>query len=121
MLPEPRTRRPRLGRIFATIVRAEALRYGAVEVASVGDAVVGGAIWLPPGHWMPTAGEQLRALPGFARALGRHLGQASAVTQAMARAHPREPHWYLFAIGVDPAFQGSGAPVITAMWRPPAA
>jgi predicted N-acetyltransferase YhbS len=89
----------------------------------------------------------------------------------MARAHPREPHWYLFAIGVDPAFQGSGvagsllrsrlrrcdaagepaylesttlgnvplyqhfgfqptgtpvvlpdgAPVITAMWRPPAA
>jgi ribosomal protein S18 acetylase RimI-like enzyme len=28
---------------------------------------------------------------------------------ALARAHPRSPHWYLYAIGVDPAYQGQGA------------
>lgn len=26
----------------------------------------------------------------------------------MARAHPREPHWYLFGIGVGPARPGTG-------------
>ena len=51
---------------------------------------------------------QLRTLPGVARAFGRRLGPAVALEQAMVRAHPRDPHWYLFAIGVDPAHQGSG-------------
>jgi GNAT superfamily N-acetyltransferase len=170
MLPDAKTRQARAGRFFATLVRAEALGYGAVEVACLDGVIVGGAIWLPPGHWMPTVAEQLRSLPGFARAFGRRLGQATAVAQAMARAHPRKPHWYLYAVGVEPARQGSGvagpllrsrltrcdqsgqpaylesskptnvplyqhfgfeptgpmalpdgAPVITPMWRPPAA
>jgi ribosomal protein S18 acetylase RimI-like enzyme len=28
--------------------------------------------------------------------------------QQMARYHPREPHWYLPLLGVDPARQGQG-------------
>jgi GNAT superfamily N-acetyltransferase len=169
MLPDPATRLSRAGRVFATILRAEALRHGGVAVACAGGEVLGGAIWLPPGRWQPGIGEQILALPGFAHALGRRIGRATALAQALARAHPREPHWYLYAIGVDPARQGSGvaglllrsrlrrcdqggypayleaskpasvplyqhfgfepaaipavpggAPVITAMWRPPA-
>ena len=108
MLPDDGTRVARAGRFFATVVRAEALSHGAVEVACLDGAVVGAAIWLPPGHWIPTAVEQLRSLPGFARAFGRRLRQAGALEQAMVRAHPREPHWYLYAIGVEPARQGSG-------------
>ena len=108
MLPDARTRQSRAGRFFGTVVRTEALAYGAVEVACLDGVIVGGAIWLPPGHWMPTVAEQLRSLPGFARAFGRRLRQAVSLEQAMVRAHPRQPHWYLYAVGVDPARQGSG-------------
>jgi GNAT superfamily N-acetyltransferase len=109
MLPDPADRLSRLGRLFATIVRTEALRRGGVEVACAGGQILGAAIWLPPGHWQPGTGAQLRSLPGFARALGRRrLGAGSALVSALARAHPREPHWYLYVIGVDPSRQGSG-------------
>jgi GNAT superfamily N-acetyltransferase len=108
MLPDPATRLERARRFFATLTRGEALAHGGVDVASVESEIAGAAIWLPPGRWAPGAAEQLRTLPGFARAFGRRLGAASALAQAMARAHPREPHWYLYAIGVDPARQGTG-------------
>jgi GNAT superfamily N-acetyltransferase len=94
--------------VFATILRAEALRHGGVEVACAGGEILGGAIWLPPGHWPPGIGTQLRALPGYVRALGRRLGHGTALVQALARAHPHEPHWYLYGIGVDPCRQGTG-------------
>jgi GNAT superfamily N-acetyltransferase len=106
MLPDARTRRARTGRFFGTVMRTEALAHGAVEVASVSGVIVGGTIWYPPGRWTP--GVQLRTLLGFVRALGRRLGPAARLEQALVRAHPRDLHWYLFAIGVDPAHQGSG-------------
>jgi GNAT superfamily N-acetyltransferase len=106
MLPDARTRQARAGRLFGTVVRTEALALGAVEVACVDGVIVGATIWYPPGRWTP--GVQLRTLLGFIRALGRRLGPAAALEQALVRAHPRDPHWYLFAIGVDPAHQGSG-------------
>jgi GNAT superfamily N-acetyltransferase len=169
MLPESATRQLRARRLFATIINVEALGFGGVEVAIKGDTVTGGAIWLPPGHWHPTAIRQILSLPGYIRALGCRIESASALATALGRAHPREAHWYLYVIGVEPACQGQGiaasllrsrlgrcdlegqpaylesskvtnvplyehfgfrpagtpalpdgAPVITAMWRPPA-
>jgi GNAT superfamily N-acetyltransferase len=108
MLPDPATRLKRARQFFATLTRGEALAHGGVDVARTGSQIAGAAIWLPPGYWTPGTAEQLRTLPGFARAFGRRLGAAAALATAMARAHPREPHWYLYAIGVDPARQGTG-------------
>jgi GNAT superfamily N-acetyltransferase len=108
MLPDERSRERRGAGVFRAILRSYAMRYGAVDVASDQAAIAGGAIWLPPGHWAPTVGQQLRSLPGYARALGRELGRASELAAAMAPHHPREEHWYLYAIGVDPARQGQG-------------
>ncbi len=108
MLPDSRTRQLRARRLFATILRAEAMRHGGVEVAIQGGAVVGGTIWLPPGHWHPTTTQQLLSLPGYIRALGRRLGPSSVLQSALSRAHPREPHWYLYVIGVEPDRQGQG-------------
>ena len=114
MLPDERTRERRAAGVFGAILRSHAMRYGGVDVATgaggiVGGAgIAGGAIWLPPGHWAPTAGQQLRALPGNVRALGRRIGPASELAAAMGHHHPRQEHWYLYAIGVDPARQGHG-------------
>jgi ribosomal protein S18 acetylase RimI-like enzyme len=108
MLPDERSRERRAAGVFRAILLSHAMRYGGVDVASDGAAIVGGAIWLPPGHWAPTVGEQLRSLPQYARALGREMGRASELAAAMGNHHPREEHWYLYAIGVDPARQGQG-------------
>jgi len=53
---------------------------------------------------------------GRALVKGRNRVKGIKLLDAMAKEHPREPHWYLALIGVDPAFQGSG--VGTALLRP---
>jgi GNAT superfamily N-acetyltransferase len=105
MLPDPRTRLKRSRRFFAALARGESLTRSGVDVALVGTEVGGAAIWRPPGHWET---EQLATMLSVVRAFGRRTRAAAALAQAMARAHPRAPHWYLFAIGVDPAWQGTG-------------
>ena len=35
-------------------------------------------------------------------------GDGPQIMQQMARYHPKEPHWYLPLIGIDPAHQGKG-------------
>ena len=108
MLPDPGTRHVRARRLFATILRTEALGHGGVEVAVQDSAIVGGTIWLPPGHAQPGTIRLLLSVPGYAHALGRRLGPASQLLTAVGRVHPREHHWYLYVIGVEPALQGQG-------------
>lgn len=74
--------------------------------AGTGEAA-GAALWAPPGTWRP-----LRAWPDAWR-LGAAVGWARLprVLRGIGRVdrrHPRAPHWYLFAVGVDPAHQGRG-------------
>jgi GNAT superfamily N-acetyltransferase len=104
MLPDPATRLKRARRFFAAWTRGPALADGVVDVVLVGTEIAAAAIWRPPGH----RGEQLGTLVGLVHALGRRTGAATSLAQAMGRAHPREPHWYLFAIGVEPDRQGTG-------------
>jgi len=110
MLPDDGTRHARTRAFFTTVIRVEALRHGTVDAAWDGESggIVGGAIWFPPGTWPSPTLRQIRALPGYARALGRRFGPASTLMAALVRVHPKSPHWYLFAIGVDPAYQGRG-------------
>ena len=107
LLPDQATRLSRVDRIFAAIIGIESLPYGCVDLACGGGEILGGAIWLPPGHWRPGLRVQIRALPRHARALrAALLGRAARLGRAMTEAHPEEPHWYLKAIGVEPAWQG---------------
>lgn len=108
LLPAPGTRQGRLTRMFATILRIEALPHGGVELACAGPAILGGAIWLPPGRWQPGPLEKIRAAPGHWRAVATAEIRAARLGRALASAHPSQPHWYLKSIGVDPASQGRG-------------
>ena len=169
LLPDPAARLGRITRMFATVVGIESLRYGAVDVVCSGAEIVGGGVWLPPGHWQPGFREKVQAAPHYAWALATAWRRVARYGRALDSGRPKEPHWYLKAIGVDPAWQGrgiaglllrprlercdqegqpaylevstpeaiplyerfgfvrtgdldmpAGAPVLTAMWRPPA-
>jgi ribosomal protein S18 acetylase RimI-like enzyme len=67
------------------------------------DGLAGVALWLPPG--VSSDEEELASL--FERTTSESLHKDSSVVfEKMATFHPREPHWYLPLIGVDPARQG---------------
>lgn len=108
LLPDAHARESRARGVFATMLRTGALRLGGVELAELDGAIVGGAIWYPPDRWQPGFLDQLRAVPGYVRAFRRRIGPASELLQALARAHPHAPHWYLYVVGVDPSHQGRG-------------
>ena len=40
--------------------------------------------------------------------MGRRLFALGRLRMALERHHPRDPHWYLYAIGVRPDAQGRG-------------
>jgi ribosomal protein S18 acetylase RimI-like enzyme len=90
---------------FPSFVRAfggTALAHGSAYCV---DGYAGAALWLPPDVHLDedalitllqrTASEPMRR-DGF------------AVFEQMGRYHPREPHWYLPLMGVDPFHQGKG-------------
>lgn len=83
------------------------------EILLEDGAIVGGAIWAPPGEWKVAPWRQLLVIPGLLRALGarqfsRYARRRQAIGDALDRAHPSEPHWYLAALGTDPGAQGKG-------------
>ena len=88
---------PRFARAFggAAFDRGSAFRIGAGAAA----------LWLPPGvdSDAPAMVELMRTTADPAT-----HGDGMQVMQQMASWHPREPHWYLPLIGVDPAWQGKG-------------
>jgi ribosomal protein S18 acetylase RimI-like enzyme len=108
MLPDAGLRGRRLHRLFASLTRYHHLSRGGVEIASAGDGVGAAALWDPPGRWMHTRAEELRALPGLILAFGKTLERGLTVTELMKRSHPEEPHWYLAVIGSDPSTRGQG-------------
>jgi ribosomal protein S18 acetylase RimI-like enzyme len=65
----------------------------------------GAALWLPPGAQMN--GEALERV-FHDTAKREHLDDLLAAFEKMAQSHPREAHWYLPQIGVDPNAQGRG-------------
>lgn len=73
--------------------------------AYVSSDFSGAALWLPPG--VQPNGEALERV--FRDTAEReHLDDLLATFEKMDQSHPRQPHWYLPQIGVDPNAQGRG-------------
>lgn len=89
----------------ASFVRAftgAAIAHGS---AYCSDDLVAACLWLRPGvHGDDAAVGEL-----FGRSLTpARLADLQGIVAQMDRFHPKEPHWYLPLIGVDPAHQGQG-------------
>jgi ribosomal protein S18 acetylase RimI-like enzyme len=65
----------------------------------------GTALWLPPG--VHPNGEALERVFRDT-ATPAHLGDLLTTFEEMEESHPKEPHWYLPIIGVEPNAQGRG-------------
>jgi ribosomal protein S18 acetylase RimI-like enzyme len=70
------------------------------------DGYVGAALWLPP-----DVGPDEDALSTLLQSTGSASAQEdlAALFEQMGRYHPREAHWYLPFIGIDPCQKGYGA------------
>ena len=65
----------------------------------------GAALWLPP----DTSPDEEAVVQIAEDTIPEAIrGDVYGVMEKMAQYHPREPHWYLPMIGVDPAQQGRG-------------
>lgn len=90
---------------FPTFVKALGGNAFAHGSAYYVDGYAGAALWLPP---------EVRPDEDALITLLQRTGSASvqkdvfAVFEQMGRYHPREPHWYLPFIGIDPSQQGKG-------------
>jgi ribosomal protein S18 acetylase RimI-like enzyme len=95
----------RLARYFELECRLALAGYGEVWLDDDRKAA---AIWRRPGGYPEPLRDQLRMLPRYLRLFPREFVRASRGMNRLARLHPREPHWYLFAVGVVPEATGQG-------------
>jgi GNAT superfamily N-acetyltransferase len=105
ILKDEATRQARMPRLFKLLFKL-GLPYGACDVTSGYEAV---ALWRPPSQWEIPWWQYIVNGREFLSLFG--LGGARHVTYIMdviEKRHPHEPHWYLQAIGTDPAKQGKG-------------
>jgi ribosomal protein S18 acetylase RimI-like enzyme len=96
-------------------IRANLAHFGeggrVVTVRQPDHTIAGVAGWLPTGCYPQSMGTQLAQIPGTFRALYRRpraLIDGNKYLTAVAKAHPREAHWYLFLLVADPSIQRSG-------------
>lgn len=100
-LPQPATYMavmPELVRAFG----GNGFPHGTVHGLDGGFAA---AMWLPPGVH-PDAERMMSLVETHVPE--RTLPEMMQVFEQMDAYHPKEPHWYLPLIGVDPAWQGRG-------------
>jgi GNAT superfamily N-acetyltransferase len=109
LYPTP-CRRRRTCRGFMRAIVRDALPFGEVWSVVDDDAVVATAGWLPEGAYPPSRWRGARMLasswdtiltPHTFRDGLRYLTETEKL-------HPKEPHWYLAVIGVEPERQGHG-------------
>ena len=108
LMPRDATRPAALRRFFTIEAAAIVLPHGQSRVARTTAGIVGVALVLPAGAWRASLPVLARHSAGFLRAFGFRTPQAFAINNAMERHHPREPHYYLPYIGVQPDAHNRG-------------
>jgi ribosomal protein S18 acetylase RimI-like enzyme len=110
LFPVPEIRARGMAHVFKMALRS-ASRLGAMDVIPPDQAA---AIWLQPEHPKPGLSQMFFAgalatpfLVGW-QATRRMLGYERFVEELRFQLMGGRPHWYLFAIGIEPDHQGRG-------------
>ncbi|MEM9071692.1 MAG: GNAT family N-acetyltransferase [Myxococcota bacterium] len=98
-------RRPRARRRYLELVLDRlTMPHGHVYLTDVSVS-----LWVPPGAWALTLGQQLRMLPAVAGIVGiGRLGRMARASEAIEAERPGE-YWYLALIATRKEARGSGA------------
>lgn len=105
VLPDESTRPQKLPRLFRLMFKL-GLPYGACDVTNGFEAV---ALWRPPSQWHIPFYQYITNGAEFLNVFGgRGALHVMTVMDHIEKQHPKEPHYYLQAIGTDPAKQGKG-------------
>jgi ribosomal protein S18 acetylase RimI-like enzyme len=109
LYPTARRRRWSCRRFLQAIVR-DGLPFGEVWTAVDNGSLVGTAGWLPEGSYPPSRRRAARQLVAAWQALltPHTFRDGLRYLTETEKLHPKEPHWYLTVIGVEPARQGEG-------------
>lgn len=105
LLPDARQRAARLPGFWVHALGGLHGKHGSFFTTST---FAGAAVWDPPGRWKVGISQMIRFAPAFVRIFRTHCLRGLALLNAVERYHPREPHYYLFALGTDPVHQGRG-------------
>lgn len=101
------SRLERVMRMNRALVRATQAG-GVVEVARGEGRALGASLFFAPAQWpLGLRAQGWMTLSGLGVGLRGALGYL-AFEQHTAKHHLREPHFYLFVLGVEPSFQGRG-------------
>jgi ribosomal protein S18 acetylase RimI-like enzyme len=111
LFPDAVEREQGLARLFDAVI-GYSLVYGRVHTT---PAVEGAACWLSPGNARITFWRMLRTGLGLQRAVARlkskprrEFLEGMAYMDEIHKAAVPGPHWYLWALGVEPGCQGQG-------------
>jgi GNAT superfamily N-acetyltransferase len=96
----------RLRLFFEAIVDGEFQKDAAATYVAEGSS--GAAIWRDVGDKGPSNTEILKSAPTFLRVFRSGLGRTLRAVSAIESAHPKEPHVYLFYVGVHRDSRGQG-------------
>ena len=109
LYPTARRRRWSCRGFLRAIVR-DGFPFGEVWAAVDDGAVVGAAGWLPEGAYPPSRRRAARQLVAAWQALltPHTFRDGLRYLTETEQLHPKEPHWYLAVIGVEPERQGEG-------------
>jgi ribosomal protein S18 acetylase RimI-like enzyme len=112
LFPDRRKRVARLEHFYRLDLRHRLLGPAAALVlpaaGSLPVGAAGAAFWMPPDTWRIRWRQALAIAPAFMSLVGPRGVRALRFLDAIERAHPTEPHWYLAHLGVHPAAQGRG-------------
>jgi GNAT superfamily N-acetyltransferase len=89
----------------------DAMPFGSVLMATDRDGIAGAVAWYPPeGYPVPRRRQAMKyiRLPVLLRHAPRRAGVAMRYLSGSEAVHPKEHHWYLALLGVDPRHQGEG-------------
>jgi len=104
LVQDPNRRMRKLPDMFGLLFKL-ARPFGAVDVT---ERVEAAAIWRPPNSWHIPFYQYLTNGPTLLGIFGAHALRTLQSMDRLEKRHPREPHWYLQAIGTDPPLQGKG-------------